>query len=63
MDPEDRRSGINRVTEKIIACIYRISNALGSGFLEKVYENALGIELKQGGPRVEQQYGIGFGTR
>ena len=35
------RVDINRVTDKIIGCVHRVSNTLGSGFLEKVYENAL----------------------
>jgi GxxExxY protein len=52
---EDHRSEINRLTEKIITCVYRVSNTLGSGFLEKVYENALAIELRQNGLKAEQQ--------
>ena len=32
---------VNQITEKIIGCAYKVSNSLGSGFLEKVYENAL----------------------
>lgn len=28
---------------------YKVSNTLGCGFLEKVYENALGIELRKAG--------------
>jgi len=35
---------INRITEKIIGCAYTVSNTLGAGFLEKVYENALAHE-------------------
>jgi hypothetical protein len=35
---------LNPITEKIIGCAYMISNALGAGFLEKVYENALAME-------------------
>ncbi|MEZ6137533.1 MAG: GxxExxY protein [Pirellulaceae bacterium] len=31
---------LNALTEKIIGCAFRVSNTLGSGFLEKVYENA-----------------------
>jgi len=58
MDSEERRSGINMVTERIIACIYRASNTLGSGFLEKVYENALAIELRLNGLNVQQQHPI-----
>ena len=58
MDVDDFRSEINRVTEQIINCVYRVSNTLGTGFLEKVYENALVIELKQNGLRVIQQHPV-----
>ena len=43
------------LTKQIIGCAYRVHNTLGAGFLEKVYENALGIELRQQGLAVEQQ--------
>jgi GxxExxY protein len=33
-------------------------NTLGSGFLEKVYENALAHELRKAGLSVAQQHGI-----
>jgi len=33
------------LTEKIIGAFYKVYNTLGYGFLEKVYENALKIEL------------------
>lgn len=36
---------INRLTHAIIGCAYKVHNVLGPGFLEKVYENALKIEL------------------
>jgi GxxExxY protein len=37
------------LTEKIIACAYRVYNKMGAGFLESVYEKCLIIELlKQG---------------
>lgn len=36
---------INNLTHTIIGCAYKVHNVLGSGFLEKVYENALKIEL------------------
>jgi len=35
----------SEVTEQIIKAYYNVYNALGYGFLEKVYENALVIEL------------------
>ena len=35
------------LTEKIIGIFYKVFNALGYGFLEKVYENAMLIELER----------------
>ena len=49
---------IDQITEKVIGCAFAVSNTLGVGFLEKVYENALAHELRKVGLRVEQQYGI-----
>jgi GxxExxY protein len=46
---------IDQITEKIIGCAYAVSNELGVGFLEKVYENALLIEMEKKGLYVEQQ--------
>lgn len=43
------------LTQKIIGCAYKVHNTLGPGFLEKVYENALRIELEKHGLRVRQQ--------
>lgn len=43
------------LTEKIIGAAYSVANILGFGFLEKVYENALAVELKALGMKVEQQ--------
>ena len=42
-------------TQKIIGCAYKVHNALGPGFLEKVYENALRIELGKLGLNIKQQ--------
>ena len=46
----------DELTELVIGYAYEVANTLGCGFLEKVYENALGIELRQAGVKVEQQY-------
>ena len=46
------------LTEKIIGAAYSVANTLGYGFLEKVYENALALELKELGLKVEQQKSI-----
>lgn len=43
------------LTEKIIKAFYKVYNALGYGFLEKVYENALYIELLEMGFDVQKQ--------
>lgn len=31
---------VNEITWKIIGCAFEVSNTLGCGFVEKVYENA-----------------------
>ncbi len=46
------------MTEEIIGAAFTVSNALGCGCLEKVYEIALGIELRKQGLRVQQQFPI-----
>jgi len=46
------------ITEIIIGRQFEAHNKLGSGFLEKVYENALCIELRKKGLKVEQQSSI-----
>ena len=45
----------SEITEKVIQAFYKVYNTLGYGFLEKVYENALFIELKSMGFFVEKQ--------
>ena len=47
---------VNRLTEIVIGCSYNVSNNLGNGFLEKVYENALAIELSKAGLNFVQQH-------
>ncbi|MEK6152048.1 GxxExxY protein [Flavobacteriaceae bacterium 3-367] len=43
------------ITAKIIECFYKVYNTLGYGFLEKVYENAMFLELRETGLFVEKQ--------
>ncbi len=45
----------NDLTEKIIGAFFTVYNKLGFGYLEKVYENALKIELKKNGLSVDVQ--------
>ncbi|MCX7046367.1 MAG: GxxExxY protein [Candidatus Sumerlaeota bacterium] len=47
-----------QITEKIIKVFYKVYNTLGYGFLEKVYENAMMIELHKMGFSVRQQQNI-----
>ncbi|MCL1464674.1 GxxExxY protein [Argonema galeatum] len=58
MNTDEHRWELNRITEKIIGCAFTVSNTLGCGFLEKVYENALVHELRKAGLRVHPQYPI-----
>jgi len=37
------------LSKKIIAAAYNVHNELGNGFLEKVYKNALAVELEDSG--------------
>jgi len=46
---------IDVLTYKVIGCAYKVHNTLGSGFLEKVYENALKLELNRCGIAARQQ--------
>src|SRR5215213_10020035 len=46
---------INDLTHKVIGCAYKVHNVLGPGFLERVYENALKVELDKLGIEARQQ--------
>lgn len=46
------------LTQKIIHYCYKVYNTLGSGFLEKVYENALKLELVRNKLETKQQFPI-----
>ncbi len=43
------------VTERVLAGAFQVSNALGCGFLEKVYENAMVVELRKANLSCAQQ--------
>lgn len=49
---------IDKLTERILACAFEVSNALGIGFVEKVYENAFAHRMRKDGLKVVQQYPI-----
>lgn len=56
MNADERR--LDEITDKVIGCAFVVSNVLGAGFVEKVYENALAHELRSLGLAVAQQHGV-----
>ncbi len=56
MDADNQR--LNEISGKVIGAAMKVSNTLGSGFLEKVYENALAHELRKSGLEVKQQHAM-----
>lgn len=50
----------SEITDKIIRAFYNVYNKLGYGFLEKVYENAMMIDLKKLGlePKAQQAINV-----
>ena len=45
----------NELTQRVIGCAFEVSNTLGAGFFEKVYEKALCAELEMCGLRFQCQ--------
>jgi GxxExxY protein len=50
-----KHQNTDEVVRKIIGAAYEVSNQLGSGFLEKVYEKALVVELEERKVKVRSQ--------
>ena len=46
------------ITETVIKAFYTVYNALGYGFLEKVYQNAMAIELRKLGLKVKPEAAV-----
>jgi GxxExxY protein len=46
---------LNDITYEIRGAVFEVNKVLGPGFLEKVYENALLVELKTRGLKAESQ--------
>jgi GxxExxY protein len=46
------------LSERIIGCSIRVHRTLGPGFLEKIYEEALCLELTKGNLKYERQKSI-----
>jgi GxxExxY protein len=43
------------ITERVIACIIRVHQVLGPGFLESIYRKALLVELRKRGLQVDTE--------
>ena len=52
---EERGLKHRELTEKIIGVFYEVYNEMGHGFLESVYEGAMGVALPQAGLKLERQ--------
>jgi len=50
---------INDITYAINGAVFEVNRVLGPGFLEKVYENALLVELRDRGLKAKSQVPIG----
>jgi len=57
MNMKDRSDELlhKEITDQILKAFCKVYNTLGYGFLEKVYESALAIELRQMGLQVDRQ--------
>ena len=55
MNTDRGLKGHAHVTEAVIGAAFDVANTLGCGFLEKVYENAMAVELRRSSHSVEQQ--------
>lgn len=53
MNADERRFDL--LTERVLGAIFEVSNTLGSGFFEKLYERALELELRLRGMRMASQ--------
>ena len=51
----DERGYLDSLTERVLGAVFEVSNTLGAGFLEKVYERALLRELALRGIRATAQ--------
>ena len=58
MNATEKDFSLQPVTQQLIGAAFEVHNVLGFGFLEKVYENALRIELRAAGLGVLQQHPI-----
>ena len=54
----DEHGCLNLLTEKVLGAVFEVSNSLGAGFLEKVYQRALMTELRLRGIRAASEVSL-----
>jgi GxxExxY protein len=55
----DERGYFNALTELVLGAVFEVSNTLGAGFLERVYQRALLTELRLRGIRAAPEVSLG----
>jgi GxxExxY protein len=55
MNADSVRARLDLISHRVIGAAQKVSSTLGIGFLEKVYENSLLVELEAAGIKAEQQ--------
>ena len=55
MNANERKCDLDVLAERIVGAAYQVSNNLGCGLLEKLYERALLIEVRASGLRARSQ--------
>ena len=55
MNADSKRARLDLISQSVIGAAQKVSSTLGVGFLEKVYENSLLVELEATGLKAEQQ--------
>lgn len=53
MKAEEKDFSLRPITGQLIGAAFEVHNVLGYGFLEKVYQRAMQVELQQRGVKVE----------
>jgi GxxExxY protein len=58
MNTNEHEYGLDELVSVVVGAAYEVSNALGCGFLEKVYERALVRELELRGLHASSRFPI-----
>ncbi len=58
MNADQRRFAHEGITQRIIGVYFDVYNELGYGFLEPVYQEAMGMALQTSGLQVQREFGL-----